>query len=241
MQILCDRDSRAHAREENRGGDESRDDEVHIGHRSRLTDRASEDVPEDDQEHHPLQRAGDDQLRRSKGLFHGPPGDRERRGDEPGALSAEYGRGKCGRCHRFSPLRRRRGFSALSVVAAWPVSERKTSSSVGRRSVRSSISIPASVRRVAATASEPGPSEAATEKRWVAASISGAPSPRPVSAATASKSPSPSRVRSSTRSVPAWLFSSPGLPSAMTRPWSMITIRAASWSASSRYWVVSTT
>ncbi len=40
-------------------------------------------------------------------------------------------------------------------------------------------------------------------------------------------------------SRPARDLSSAGVPSAMTRPWSMITMRSARWSASSRYWVVS--
>ena len=36
-------------------------------------------------------------------------------------------------------------------------------------------------------------------------------------------------------------FSAGGVPSAITRPWSITAIRSASWSASSRYWVVSRT
>ena len=45
----------------------------------------------------------------------------------------------------------------------------------------------------------------------------------------------------STRSPPSLAFSSDGVPSATTRPASMTVIRSASRSASSRYWVVSST
>ena len=44
----------------------------------------------------------------------------------------------------------------------------------------------------------------------------------------------------STRSVPMRAFSSSGVPCATVRPWSSTTMSSASWSASSRYWVVST-
>ncbi len=44
---------------------------------------------------------------------------------------------------------------------------------------------------------------------------------------------------SSSRSPPTWALSSSAVPRAMTAPWSMTTIRSASRSASSRYWVVS--
>ena len=38
--------------------------------------------------------------------------------------------------------------------------------------------------------------------------------------------------------MPIWAFSAPGVPSAAILPSSMIPTRSASWSASSRYWVV---
>ena len=57
---------------------------------------------------------------------------------------------------------------------------------------------------------------------------------RAVTAATFARS---AGVTSSTcRPAPA--LSSSGVPVAMTRPWSMTTMSCASWSASSRYWVV---
>ena len=42
-------------------------------------------------------------------------------------------------------------------------------------------------------------------------------------------------------SAPVRALSSSGVPVAMTVPWSMTAISLASWSASSRYWVVSST
>ncbi len=45
----------------------------------------------------------------------------------------------------------------------------------------------------------------------------------------------------SSRSPPTWSLSSSELPSAITRPWSITAIRSARRSASSRYWVVSST
>ena len=61
-------------------------------------------------------------------------------------------------------------------------------------------------------------------------------------------SSSPARVevvgpatRISTTSRPAWRFSSSGVPVAIARPWSTMTTWSASWSASSRYCVVSRT
>jgi hypothetical protein len=45
----------------------------------------------------------------------------------------------------------------------------------------------------------------------------------------------------SSRSPPIWLSSCAGVPSAIIWPASMTAIRSASWSASSRYWVVSRT
>ena len=48
-----------------------------------------------------------------------------------------------------------------------------------------------------------------------------------------------SRRTTSMRSPPTWVLSSSAVPCAIARPWSMTTISSASWSASSRYWVVS--
>ena len=53
------------------------------------------------------------------------------------------------------------------------------------------------------------------------------------------RSTSPGRLTVTTRlAAPDWSLSSSGVPSAMIRPWSTTTMRSASWSASSRYWVV---
>ena len=61
---------------------------------------------------------------------------------------------------------------------------------------------------------------------------------RPSSSATTRSSTSPSTVTSSTSPASRCLSSS-GVPCAITAPWSMTTISDASWSASSRYCVVS--
>ena len=66
---------------------------------------------------------------------------------------------------------------------------------------------------------------------------------RPMPSGSSRSRASPSRVASETvisrRSPPTWLLSSSEVPCAMIRPWSMTTILSARRSASSRYWVVS--
>ena len=72
-------------------------------------------------------------------------------------------------------------------------------------------------------------------------SVCGASQPiRASVSSTAGRSP-PDRGRTSITLRPARSFNSSGVPAMMTRPWSMITTCRASWSASSRYWVVSST
>ena len=56
---------------------------------------------------------------------------------------------------------------------------------------------------------------------------------------SAARPTSPGRLTVTTRlAAPDWSLSSSGVPSAMIRPWSTTTMWSASWSASSRYWVV---
>ena len=62
------------------------------------------------------------------------------------------------------------------------------------------------------------PSSSAARGRWSGSSRRTCSAPRPTDA-----------------------FSCAGVPSAITRPWSITAIRSASWSASSRYWVHSST
>ncbi len=90
-------------------------------------------------------------------------------------------------------------------------------------------------------ASSVAPPSTGAEMRWVSSSVRGA------SAATVARI-SPITGRSplergwiSMTSRPPMPFSSSGVPAAMTLPWSTITMSRASWSASSRYCVVSST
>ncbi len=61
------------------------------------------------------------------------------------------------------------------------------------------------------------------------------------SAAMAPRSEPPSQSRISSRSPPTCALSSSDVPSAITSPWSITAMRSARRSASSRYWVVSST
>ena len=69
----------------------------------------------------------------------------------------------------------------------------------------------------------------------------GRPSAIPASAEIARSRSASSSRRTSRRSPPTWSLSSSEVPSAITLPWSITTIRSARRSASSRYWVVSRT
>ena len=77
----------------------------------------------------------------------------------------------------------------------------------------------------------------------VAAGGSTCTSPSAIGCRAWAASGAPSRVAVviSTRSPPTRDFSSEGEPSSITRPWSMTATLSASRSASSRYWVVSST
>ena len=130
---------------------------------------------------------------------------------------------------------------AASAVGV-PVRVRNTSSRVGRRRPMSSMATsPLGQRRA-----RPRP---AGRSRRRPARRPGGPARRPAAArrrarrARRATSPTSSarRTRTSTTSRPARPFSSSGVPVAMARPWSTIVMRSASWSASSRYCVVSST
>ena len=103
----------------------------------------------------------------------------------------------------------------------------------------SSIPTPASFSRCTAAAIVP--LRSATGTRSTIPSSSGRSEATAASAAiAASASPADSSV-TSRLSPPTWSFSSSEVPSAITLPWSITEIRSASRSASSRYWVVSST
>ena len=96
---------------------------------------------------------------------------------------------------------------------------------------------PAESRRRTTSVSVAVPSVAGTctASRWTVTS----PSPAPASVAATSRASSGSARLTSTSAPPSRPLSSAAVPSAITRPWSTTAIRSASRSASSRYWVVS--
>ncbi|CAB5016485.1 unannotated protein [freshwater metagenome] len=121
------------------------------------------------------------------------------------------------------------------------MSERKTSSRVGRRSTTSSMATPAASRARTASTSTMLPPETGADTRRSSSDTLGAASLTDRRAATASSSWARSRTTTSSRSPPTSSLSASLVPCAITRPWSMTTMSWASWSASSRYWVVSST
>ena len=130
---------------------------------------------------------------------------------------------------------------AGSSVAGRPVRARNTSSSVGRRRPTSSIGIAARASAWTARVSWSVPASTATLTRRFGSSSRGASTPNGASRSPARARSSARRTRISTTSRPAWRFSSSGVPVAIARPWSTMTTWSASWSASSRYCVVSRT
>src|SRR5690348_4569549 len=123
-----------------------------------------------------------------------------------------------------------------SSPSRWcPVFSTKTSSRVGRTSSRDSTPIPASssartTRRISAA-------PCATSSKTRFSPFGGRRRPSSATASSASGT-APSSTTSSMWGLPTSLFSSSGVPSATIRPRSMIPTLSASWSASSRYWVV---
>jgi hypothetical protein len=103
----------------------------------------------------------------------------------------------------------------------------------------SSTPTPASSRR--RTASTIVPARWRTPTVTLPSSLCGGSSEIAARARAAACASEPTVSRTSRRSPPTRSFSSSGVPSAMTRPWSITAIRSASRSASSRYCVVSST
>ena len=88
-----------------------------------------------------------------------------------------------------------------------------------------------------ATASAPRSASAHWTERAAGSGASvTAPSRRPSSSSAAGRCSGSSR-RMCSAPEPTEALSWPGVPSAMTLPWSITAIPSASWSASSRYWV----
>ena len=106
--------------------DDPRDQEVDVAEAGRL-DRAAEHVAEQQHEHDRLDREREQQLGRARQPDQVALGDDQR----VGRRGASRGRSSAS--------------SSSASSAAWPVSARNTSSSVGRRSARSSTPTPASL------------------------------------------------------------------------------------------------
>ena len=121
-----------------------------------------------------------------------------------------------------------------------PVRARKTSSRLALRRVNSASSTRASSssRMMAGSTAA---SATGTRTRPESASVSGTDPVRPASTAAATSSRLRSAGCTSSTCPPDLSFSSSGVPVAITLPWSMTTMSWASWSASSRYCVVSST
>ena len=125
----------------------------------------------------------------------------------------------------------------LGLAASWPVSVRKTSSSVGRRTATSSTLEP---RLVEPAHGLHDRAAAVLDRQRAPRALRSAAPRRPCR-----RAPRPPRAPcsrparwTSSRSPPTRSLSSSAVPSAITRPWSMTAMRSASRSASSRYWVV---
>ena len=128
---------------------------------------------------------------------------------------------------------------AASGWAGWPVKARNASSRVGLRRASPLTCRPAAASRPATAGRIPAPSATGRTTRPAASSMAGSPVPSAASAAASCRGSWPGGDCRSSRSPPARALSWPGVPLAMTLPWSMMTTVPASRSASSMYWVVS--
>ena len=131
------------------------------------------------------------------------------------------------------------GSSAPSVSRRRPVLATNTSSRLGRASSSPAASTPASSRDAHHAGERRRPLR--EPQRQVPVARAGA-APRTARApGSLARGRSARASVSSSRGSPTCAFSSAGVPSATILPPSMIPTRAASWSASSRYWVVRNT
>ena len=140
LQVLGEPERGHEAAERHRLDDDPGHQEVDVVVARRL-DRAAEDVDEEQHEHDRLDGEADQQVGLARDAQEAALREHERVGDG------------VARCRHAAPARLRR--PGLLGSAAWPVSVRKTSSSVGRRSAMSSMPIPASSRRRTASAITP--------------------------------------------------------------------------------------
>ena len=214
--------------ERDRLHDDARHQEVDVVERARV-DRAAEHVDEQQHEHDRLDRVRDQQVRLARDPHAG-----------------------CGARARACPTRSSRASSCVGLLGDLElgaarldrggvagerdehVVERRPVQRRCRRSRRSA----ASSRR---TTSAIMPRCECTGALTVRPSTVGRSTHISASAETARSASAASSSTTSSRSPPIWAFSSSAVPSAITSPWSITTIRSASRSASSRYCVVSST
>ena len=196
----------------------------------------------------PLRRAGDEQRRRADELLerprrHLPGGDEKRRAlVGRGAVGARrLARRVEGDVHRhaassFGPV-----VGSVSVGGGGAPGEGEEHLVEGGPAQRDVLHRHLGiVERPDDDGQQPGAARRGEEHRRVAGSVAGSATPSEPSTSAARCMVATSTVCSSTMSAPTRDLSSSGVPCAMTRPPSMMTMEAARWSASSRYCVVNT-
>ena len=152
------------------------------------------------------------------------------------------GRGGDGRERRGGHAAPRLASSGVGVASAppsarWPVSERNTSSRLGSRTVSPAGPRPAASRRPQHLDQGRG---AVVDRHLQARCRTASPRRSSTASTPAARAASAGSARVISMTVPPRSgLSSAGVPSAMTSPRSMTAMRSASRSASSRYWVVS--
>jgi predicted ATPase/DNA-binding SARP family transcriptional activator len=186
-------------------------------------DGAAEHVREQHQVHDRLQAQAEHILHVGPDLQHTAPGQCERV-PQPAAQAEPAGRSREARCgdggHRLSSSSR---VGVSCSFARWPVSEKKTSSRLGLRSVNSASSMPLSSSSrttransaLSATGAETMPASASVE--------TSAPASASSSAATSARRPGSDGATRSTW-PPVLAFSSSGVPVAITLPRSITTM-----------------
>jgi predicted ATPase/DNA-binding SARP family transcriptional activator len=213
--------------------------------RAAMGDGPAEHVGEQHQEHDRLQAEPDHVLHVGPDLQHAAPGEREgvpqpdQRPDPAGWR--RNGRSRAGWC-------RDRGHRLLSSIsrapdsssARCPVRAKNTSSRLALRSVNSASSMPLSSSSRTTRGSSALSVTAADTAPARASVATSAPATASSSAAASARRPGSDGATMSTW-PPVLVLSSSGVPVAITSPRSMTTMSWASWSASSRYWVVSRT
>src|SRR6516164_3312583 len=248
-QVLGDGHSGLRGAEPDRQHEDTRQQVVDVAGRPGRVDGPAEGVGEQQHEQHRLHGGEDQQGGHPDQPAQVPPGDggdiRQHRGGP-----VRQGGGTGGGDHRVLRIRcAGRAVAAGGPVASCsgscvrlgggPVSARNASSRVGRRRASPLTCRPAAARRAATSGRIPGPPATGSTTRPAASSMAGSAVPSADSAPASCRGSWPGGDCRSSRSPPARAWSWPGVPLAMTWPWSMMTIMLASRSASSMYWVVS--